>query len=174
VQETETSGALLRDARRDSRLSQSELARRANVAQSVISAYESDLREPALTTLRRLIEATGHRLVINFERDPRSRPGLPDTRLGRRLRQNRKAILESAARYGASNVRIFGSVARGDERTNSDIDIVVDISQDIGLIALTTLENELRGIIGVPVDLSISSDLRPKVKMEVERDAVSL
>lgn len=174
MQEGDTSGALLREARRDSCLSQTELARRANVAQSVISAYESDQREPALTTLRRLIEATGHRLVITFERDPRSRPGLPDTRLGRRLRQNRKALLASAARYGATNLRIFGSVARGDERPDSDIDMVVDISQKMGLITLRSLENEFREILGVPVDLSVSSELRPKVKMEVERDAVSL
>jgi predicted nucleotidyltransferase/DNA-binding XRE family transcriptional regulator len=170
----QTAGALLREARLESRLSQSEVARRAKVAQSVISAYESDQREPALTTLRRLVEATGHRLEITFDRDPRSRPGLPDTRLGRRLRQHRKALLECAARHGATNVRIFGSVARGEERPDSDIDMVVDISQEMGLIELTSLEQEFREIIGVPVDLSASSELRPKVKIEVERDAVEL
>ena len=174
MQGNETSGALLKEARRESRLSQSEVARRANVAQSVISAYESDQREPALTTLRRLMEATGHRLVITFDRDPRSRPGLPDTRLGRRLRQHRKALLASAARHGATNVRIFGSVARGEERPDSDIDMVVDISQKMGLVALIALENEFREILGVPIDLSDSSQLRPKVKIEVERDAVAL
>jgi predicted nucleotidyltransferase len=120
------------------------------------------------------MEATGHRLVITFDRDPRSRPGLPDTRLGRRLRQHRKALLASAARHGATNVRIFGSVARGDERPDSDIDMVVDISQKMGLVALIALENEFREILGVPIDLSDSSQLRPKVKIEVERDAVAL
>lgn len=112
--------------------------------------------------------------MITLDRDPRSKSGLPDTRLGRRLRQNRKALLASAARYSATNLRIFGSVARGDERPDSDIDMVVDISKKMGLIALRSLENEFREILGVPVDLSVSSELRPKVKMEVERDAVSL
>lgn len=174
MQESQSSGALLREARRESRLSQSEVARRANIAQSVISAYESDQREPALTTLRRLVEATGHRLVITFDRDPRSRLGLPDTRLGRRLRQKRRALLASAARHGATNVRIFGSVARGDERPDSDIDMVVDISKKMGLIALTSLEKEFREILGVPVDLSVSSELGPRIKIEVDRDAVTL
>jgi len=174
VQQGETSGDLLREARRDSRLSQTEVARRAGIAQSVISAYESDQREPALTTFRRLIEATGHRLVITFDRDPTSRPGLPDTRLGRRLRQNRKALLASATRYGATNVRVFGSVARGEEGPDSDIDMVVDLSRNTGLFALTSLENEFRETLGVQVDLSVSSELRPKIKIEVERDAVPL
>jgi predicted nucleotidyltransferase/DNA-binding XRE family transcriptional regulator len=174
MQDGQTSGALLREARLDSRLSQTEVARRANIAQSVVSAYESDQREPALTTLRRLIEATGHRLVINFERDLQFRPGLPDTRLGRRLRQNRRALLASASRYGATNVRIFGSVARGEERRDSDIDMVVDVLHDTGLFALASLEQEFREILGVPVDLSVSSELRPRIKTEVERDAVTL
>jgi predicted nucleotidyltransferase len=52
--------------------------------------------------------------------------------------------------------------------------MVVDISKKMGLITLRSLENEFREILGVPVDLSVSSELRPKVKMEVERDAVSL
>jgi predicted nucleotidyltransferase len=52
--------------------------------------------------------------------------------------------------------------------------MVVDISQDMGLVALTSLEQEFSEIIGVPVDLSASSELRPKMKAEVARDAVEL
>lgn len=49
---------MIREARRRARLSQSDLAQRAGVAQSVISAYESDRRDPSLRTLTKLIEAT--------------------------------------------------------------------------------------------------------------------
>ena len=56
--------ALLRAAREGSQLSQSDLARRAGIAQSVISSYESGRREPSLRTLARLIEATEHELAI--------------------------------------------------------------------------------------------------------------
>jgi hypothetical protein len=120
------------------------------------------------------MEATGHHLLVTFDRDPQFRPGLPDTHHGRRLRQKRIALLASAARHGATNVRIFGSVARGEERADSDIDVVVDVPRKTGLFALTSLEQEFSEILGIPVDLSVSSELRTKIKSEVERDAVAL
>jgi predicted nucleotidyltransferase/DNA-binding XRE family transcriptional regulator len=169
-----STGTLLREARKASRLSQTEVARRANIAQSVISAYESDQREPSMATFQRLVEATGHRLVISLDRDPSVRFGLPDTRLGRRIRQHRKALLTCAARRGATNVRVFGSVARGEERPDSDVDFVVDVSDKTGLFTLASLEREFSNILGVHVDLAASSELRPRIKDEVERDAVSL
>jgi transcriptional regulator with XRE-family HTH domain len=58
-------GALVRTARRRRGLSQAELARRAGTSQPVISAYEHGRRDPSVTTLRRLIEATGERLSIS-------------------------------------------------------------------------------------------------------------
>jgi uncharacterized protein len=61
---TEMAGTLLRRARTDAGLSQAELAARAGVTQSVISAYESGHRQPALATLAALIEAAGYELAI--------------------------------------------------------------------------------------------------------------
>jgi hypothetical protein len=70
--------AALRDARSRAGLSQSELARRAGVPQSVVSEYEAGKRQSALPTLVRLVAATGHELTIGLEgRDPTVR-GLPD------------------------------------------------------------------------------------------------
>src|SRR5262245_6091033 len=102
-----TSGTMIRAARRRARLSQTDLARRDHVAQSVISAYESDRREPALSTLAKLIEATGHGLSVELVPAPRNQLGLPDSRLGQRLRRHRRAVLEIAERRGAHNVRVF-------------------------------------------------------------------
>ncbi|HSV37760.1 MAG TPA: helix-turn-helix transcriptional regulator, partial [Nocardioidaceae bacterium] len=59
-----SSGTLLRDARTRAGLTQSELAQRAGTTQSVISAYESDRRQPALTTLEGLVAATGLELEV--------------------------------------------------------------------------------------------------------------
>ena len=122
--------SLLRDAHRRANLSQTDVARRAGVAQSVVSAYESGKREPAFSTLTRLIAATGHRLDVELNPDEGAHPGLPDTPLGRRLRQRRKKILATAAKHGASNVRVFGSVARGEDTPQSDIDLLVDLRLD--------------------------------------------
>ena len=167
-------GAVLRDARKRARLSQTDVARRAGVAQSVVSVYESGRREPSIRTLERLVAATGHRMVIQLERDSEARPGLPDSPLGRRLRQRRKAVLACAARYGATNVRVFGSVARGEDRAGSDVDLVVDLAPRTGLFELGALSRELAEIVGTPVDVAPSDSLRPRVRAEVERDSVPL
>jgi transcriptional regulator with XRE-family HTH domain len=63
---TGSAGALLRDARTRAGLSQTELARLAGVAQSVVSAYESGRRQPSLSTLARLVAATGSELEITL------------------------------------------------------------------------------------------------------------
>src|SRR5215831_299037 len=102
---SESPGQLIRDARRRARLSQTDLARRAGVAQSVISAYESDRREPGVGMLTKLIEATGHRLTLSVDPLPDRRLGLPDTPLGRRLRRHRRAVADLAERRGIRNIR---------------------------------------------------------------------
>ena len=127
-------GSLLREARTRANLSQTDVARRAHVAQSVVSAYECGRREPAFGTLERLIAATGHRLDVRLESAAGARPGLPDTPLGRRLRQRRRQVLATAEKYGASNVRVFGSVARGEDTPESDVDILVDLSPRSSLV----------------------------------------
>ena len=86
--------------------------------------------------LARLIRATGHRLVLELERSSEYSPGLPDTPLGRRLRQRRHSILACAARHGASNVRVFGSTARGEDQAEGDVDVIVDLEKGTGLFAL--------------------------------------
>src|SRR5450432_1911552 len=86
MSEMPSAGALLRTARARAGLSQAELAARAGVTQSVISVYESGRRQPALSTLAALVEATGSRLEIRVRRfaSPLSAVVGP---LGRRLRR---------------------------------------------------------------------------------------
>jgi uncharacterized protein len=172
--QTASSGSLLRQARLQARLSQTELAGRAGVAQSVISAYESDRREPALRTLTKLVAATGHRLVVSLEPDPAMRPGLPDSPLGRRLRRFRTAVLETAQQHGATNVRVFGSVARGQDAPDSDIDLMVDLAPGTGLVSLGVLQRELATILHAPVDVVPSDSLRPAIKAEADAESIPL
>lgn len=165
---------MIRDARLRGRLSQTDLARRAGVAQSVISAYESDRREPGMAMLSKLIEATGHQLTLHVEPLPGRRLGLPDTPLGRRLRRHRRAVTDVAERRGARNVRVFGSVARGEDREGSDIDLLVDLDDGIGLVALAGLARELTDLLGVSVDVVPADTLKRAIRGEVLAEAVPL
>jgi predicted nucleotidyltransferase/DNA-binding XRE family transcriptional regulator len=167
-----TSGAMIRDARVRAQLSQTDLARRAGVAQSVISAYESDRRDPSLRTLTKLIEATGHRLAIDLVPTSDRQLGLPDTRLGRRLRRRRRAVVELAALRGARNVRVFGSVARGEDTPHSDVDLLVDLDGGVGLVALAALERELSDLLGAPVDVVPADTLKAQIRDEVLAEAI--
>jgi predicted nucleotidyltransferase/DNA-binding XRE family transcriptional regulator len=169
-----SSSSLLREARTRSRLTQTDVARRAGVAPSVVSAYEAGRREPSLTTLSRLIAATGNTLHVGLTANEDARPGLPDTPLGRRLRQRRKKVLAVVAHHGASNVRVFGSVARGEDTAESDIDLIVDLAPRTGLVSLGSLERELEKVLGVAVDVVPADSLRPKMQAEVEAEAIPL
>ncbi len=165
---------MIRDARRRARLSQTDLARRAGVAQSVISAYESDRREPGLAMLSKLIEATGHQLTINLEPLPGRRLGLPDTPLGRRLRRHRRAVAALAERRGVRDVRVFGSVARGEDGDGSDIDLLVDVDDGVGLVAIAGLARELADLLGAPVDVVPADSLKRAVRADVLAEALPL
>jgi transcriptional regulator with XRE-family HTH domain len=108
-------------------MTQAQLAQHAGTTQSVISAYEGGRRQPSLPVLLGLIAATGHSLegclvaARPGERAPLSGP------LGRRVRRHSARIKDVAASYGAGNVRVIGSVARGAERTDSDVDLLLDL-----------------------------------------------
>ena len=167
-------GTLIRGARLRAGLSQTELARRAAVAQSVISAYEADRREPGLGMLIRLIEAAGHELVLDVRPSATLRRGIPDTRLGRRLRRRRRAVIDAAARRGGSNLRVFGSVARGDESDQSDIDLLVDLDAGVGLVDLVGLGRELSELLGSKVDVVPGDALKPGIRERVLAEAIPL
>ena len=167
-------GTLIRGARLRAGLSQTELARRAAVAQSVISAYEADRREPGLGMLIRLIEAAGHELVLDVRPSATLRRGIPDTRLGRRLRRRRRAVIDAAARRGGSNLRVFGSVARGDETDQSDIDLLVDLDAGVGLVDLVGLGRELSELLGSKVDVVPGNALKPGIRDRVLAEAIPL
>jgi len=170
---TETAGALLRQARVAAGLSQAELAARAGVTQSVISAYESGHRQPALRTLAALIEAADYELVIDVRQQPRRLSRLSGP-VGQRVRRRRRDLIAAAAAHGVTNLRVFGSVARGTDRPDSDLDLLADLPPDMGLLGLGRVQAELEAIVGSQVDLVPAGDLKPGVRARAGRDLVPL
>ncbi|MPZ61208.1 MAG: helix-turn-helix domain-containing protein [Propionibacteriales bacterium] len=164
---------MLREARRRARLSQVELARRARVTQSVVSAYESGTRQPSLPTLMRLVRATGLELDIGVRR-PRSGLHRLSGPLGRRLRKHRKQVRQIAAAHGLSNVRVFGSAARGEDKADSDIDLLVDVPPGVGLVGLARCQHDLQALLDAPVDLVPAEDVKPGVARSVLAEVVAL
>lgn len=94
--------------------------------------------------------------------------------LGRRLRGRRRSVLDAAAVHGLTNVRVFGSVARGEDRPDSDVDLLVDIPPGMGLIGLGRARADLERILEARVDLIPSSDLKDDVAVSAGAELVSL
>jgi predicted nucleotidyltransferase len=90
------------------------------------------------------------------------------------LRSHRDLILRLAASHGASNVRVFGSVARGEARADSDIDLLIDLPPERSLLAWSAFWQQLEEALGARVDLAVASDLRPEVRQAVLAEAVTL
>jgi len=169
----ETAGSLLRRARIGVGMSQAELAARAGVAQSVISAYEAGRRQPALPTLARLIDATGYDLVTDIQRQPERLSRLSGP-VGRQVKRKRRELVAAAAAHDVRNLRVFGSVARGQDRPDSDVDLLADLPPEMGLLGLGRVQAELEAILGIKVDLIPAGDLKPEVRARAERDLVAL
>lgn len=88
-----------------------------------------------------------------------------------RLAKHRSEILEIAKRHGASNMRVFGSVARGEDDANSDIDFLVDLEKGRSLLDLGGLLVDLEKLLGCRVDVVTENGLRPRIKDRVMGEA---
>ncbi|MBI3321979.1 MAG: nucleotidyltransferase family protein [Candidatus Omnitrophica bacterium] len=94
--------------------------------------------------------------------------------LQERIRDHRAEILRLAAKYGARNMRVFGSVARGDARPDSDIDVLVDLEPGHSLLDLGGLLIELQELLGCHVDVVTPQGIRPRLRERILREAISL
>jgi predicted nucleotidyltransferase len=81
----------------------------------------------------------------------------------------RKSQLEV---YGVSSLAVFGSFARGDEQTNSDIDLLVEFSKANGIFEFIRLKTYLEEILGRPVDLVTPDALKPQLKERILRESI--
>lgn len=127
-------GDTLRELRERAGLSQAQLAVRSGVAQPNIAAYEAGRRNPSAAMVDRL------RLAM--------RP-LPREA----LEQHRDAVKALAAEYGLSNVRVFGSTGQNADTAQSDLDLLVTRSPDVGLLTIAEFAFAAEQLLGVPVDV---------------------
>lgn len=90
------------------------------------------------------------------------------------LRAWRREILRLAAEYGASDVRIFGSMARNEATPHSDLDVLIKLGQGRSLLDVVALKQELEDLLGRRVDVVTEAALSPHIREQVLREAVSL
>ncbi len=88
------------------------------------------------------------------------------------LRSHRAEILRLAERRGISGIRVFGSVARGDATSESDIDLLVDFDKSHRGLDLFAFARELQELLGHPVD--VATEVHPAIHDKVDAQAVLL
>ncbi len=90
------------------------------------------------------------------------------------LKAYREEILRIAAKYGAYNVRVFGSVARGEARPDSDVDLLVELEPQRTLLDQIALIQSLEELLGRKVDVTEPETLHELIRDKVLREAVVL
>jgi hypothetical protein len=87
------------------------------------------------------------------------------------LQQHKTEILALCQKYHASNVRVFGSVARGDHREDSDIDLLVEMPSQVSFLRLVSLHQALSDLLGRRVDIAIERNLPSLIREQALREA---
>ena len=87
------------------------------------------------------------------------------------LATHRDKLLAIAAGYGASNLRVFGSVAKGVDTEGSDIDLLVDVRKGTSLLGLVGLQQDMQDALGIKVDLCTEGGLHPELKERILSEA---
>ena len=90
------------------------------------------------------------------------------------IKARREDILRTASQHGASNVRIFGSVARGNADEQSDLDLLVDMEPGRSLFDLGGLSADLEELLGCPVDVVTEKGLRDSIRSDVLQETIPL
>lgn len=94
--------------------------------------------------------------------------------LARRLRGNASRVRQIVAEAGGGRVRVFGSMATGHDRPDSDVDLLFTMGEPLSLMELGRLEQRLVEVIGAPVDLVPDAAIRPDLRQRTLAEAVPL
>lgn len=163
----------IRDARTRAGLSQLVLAQRARTSQPAIARYESGAALPSLATLERIFRACGASARIGSatrRNGSRSRTG---DKLAL-LRRSRRRLLSVARHHGVRSVRVFGSVARGEDEATSDVDLLVDLDPDRTLLDLIGFQQEAEDVLCLPVDVAAPRFMKQSVRARALAEARAL
>lgn len=146
-------------------VSRAELARRMHASRSTVGRILDPADESVtLSTLSRAAAVLGREPVVSLA------PERPSVLLERHRDKLRKIAEEN----GLQNVVVFGSVARGTDTADSDLDLVADIPEELDLFAVAVVEEEMSAVLGRKVDLGERRCLKPFVRENVERESVPL
>lgn len=162
---------MLKRLRHDAGLTQAQLASRAGTSQAAVARYEKGTVSPSVATLERLVGAAGAELELGTHRVSAA-DGSGER--AAKLRTHRDRIVELATAAGASNVRVFGSVARGTDEPDSDIDLLVDFDITKGLLPIVDLRAQLEQLLGETVDVAPAAALSAAVAARALAEAVPL
>jgi predicted nucleotidyltransferase len=146
-----TAAKLVSEARAKRGMSQRELARVAGVPQSTVAAIESGRRQPSVAMLGRLVDAAGFHLETRL---------VNSVRPSRLLEQRRDEVADVFARYPVMKAWIFGSVARGDDHPDSDLDLLIELEPDASVVDILGLDEDVSAVLGCPVDVVTTSELK--------------
>lgn len=145
----------IRAERRAAGLSQSQLAQAAGVSQPNLSAYENRRRVPSPDVLDRIKRALAVRPSV-------------------RVHQHRDSIRALVVLHHAASPRIFGSVARGDDEPGSDVDLLVDFTDEASLLDEVGLRLALADLLQVNVDVVAADTLKGPFRDRVLQEAVAV
>jgi len=146
-------------------VSRAELARRMHTSRSTVGRVLDPADESVtLSTLSRAAAALGREPAVSLA------PERPSVLLER----HRDKLTRIAEEHGLENVVVFGSVARGTDTPDSDLDLVADIPEDLDLFAVAVIEEAMGAVLGRKVDLGERKCLKPGVRENVERESVPL
>lgn len=124
----------IRELRESQGLTQDEVCSRSGITRSILSAYEAGQRTPSSETLAKITRACS---------------ALPSEILA----EHREQIIAVVRAHHGLAVEVFGSVARGEDRWDSDIDILVTFDDEAGYFDLGRIQSELEDLLGIPVDV---------------------
>ena len=146
-------------------VSRAELARRMHTSRSTVGRVLDPTDESVtLSTLSRAAAALGREPAVSLA------PERPSVLLER----HRVELRRIAEGHGLENVVVFGSVARGTDAPESDLDLIADIPEGLDLFAVAMIAEEMSAALGRKVDLGERRCLKPYVRENVKRESVPL
>jgi predicted nucleotidyltransferase len=96
------------------------------------------------------------------------------TTIRQRLDALKPQVLAVATRHGASNLRVYGSIATGHEHADSDLDLLVDLPEEQSLLGVISLRQDLEDLLGCSVDVTEAETLHPLIRAEILEQALAL
>lgn len=90
------------------------------------------------------------------------------------IKSKREAILDIAKKYGATKLSVFGSMARGEESPESDVDIIVEMEKGSSLLDIIAIKQDIEELLGRKVDIVTEASISPYIRNTVLKEAVNL